>query len=103
MLYYVYLVYCGILLLCLIIVIIIILAVDSVVGGGCEGDYCDGVDTVDDAARVFLIILVVIWACIYVPITLIALECVYYGWKEMEHKDEKKEKEKAKDKKKKAE
>ena len=57
----------------------------------------------DDVARTFIIIVVVIWACIYIPITLIGLECMYYGWKEMEHKDEKKEKEKKKDKERKKE
>ena len=105
--YWSYVVYCVLLLLCLIIVIILILAVDSVIGetSECSSDrWCsDANSTVDDAARTFLLILVIVWAAIYIPITLIGLQIVYYGWKEQEHKKDKKEDDKEKDKKKKKE
>ena len=90
--YYAFLVYTILLFLSLIVVIILILAVDSVIGGkdsDCSGDdFCDGAhDAVDDAARFFLIIVVVIWAAIYVPITLIGLQITYWGWKESEYRE----------------
>ena len=105
--YYAFLVYTILLVLSLIVVIILILAVDSVIGtkdDECSDDrFCDDAHgAVDDAARVFLIILVCIWAGIYVPITLITLQIVKWGWKEQEYKKDKKEddKEEKKEKKK---
>ena len=96
--YWCYVIYCILLLLCLIIVVILILAVDSIVGTSdeCKNDrFCnDASGTVDDAARTFLLILVIIWAAIYVPITLIGLQIVYYGWKEQEYKEDKRDDEK---------
>ena len=75
--YYTYVVYCILQLLSLIISVILILAVDAVV----EKEECY-YDCVDDALRVYLLIAVIVWACIYIPITLICLQIVYWGWKE---------------------
>ena len=57
------------------------------------------------SARFFLILIVIIWAGIYVPITFIGLQITYWGWKEAEYKKDKREddKEEKKEKKKKKE
>ena len=105
--YWCYVIYCILLFICLIVVVIIILAVDSIVetSSECKSDrYCTSAsNTVDDAARTFLLILVIIWACIYVPITLVGLQIVYYGWKEQIYKDGKRDDEKKEKKEKKKE
>ena len=53
-----------------------------------------GDETLTDDERVGLLILVIIWACIYIPIGLIGLQILYWGWKEQEKRKERKEDEK---------
>ena len=69
--YYAYLVYCGILIISVIIVAILILTIDT------------GSGDLDDAAKWFLFYILIIWAIIYIPITLIGLQVVYWGWKQL--------------------
>ena len=68
LLYYCYLIYCIILVVSVIIVIILILTIDT------------GSGDIDDAAKWFLFYLLLVWACIFIPITLIGLQIVYWGW-----------------------
>ena len=83
-----------------VVVFILVLAVDDLVQEDCGGyDSCAG--AVDDAVRTWYMIVLIVWACIYCPIGLIGLQVVYWGWKEMETRPERKEKEAEKKKEKK--
>ena len=99
-LYISYIIFLIIELLLLIIVVILVLAVDDLVKEDCGGaSYC--ANSVDDALRTWYLIVVIVWACIYIPVGLIGLQICYWGWKEMETRDERKEKEHEKKKEKK--
>merc|ERR1712038_1477018 len=88
--YYAYIVYCVLLVLCLIAVVVLILLVD--LDDGSERSRWE--EDNEASIRGFLIAIVIIWAAIYIPITLVGLEVVYYGWKELLNKDDKKDKKK---------
>ena len=76
--YYAYVAYCIILLIWLLAVIVLIFAIDwSTVYISSEWE-----KSFSDAVHAGLIVLVIIWAFIYIPITLAGLEICYYGWKE---------------------
>ena len=108
-LYISYIIFLCIELLLLIIVVILVLAVDDLVSESCDSYssyyyssyYSSGCAGVDDALRTWYIIVLVVWACIYIPVGLIGLQIVYWGWKEQDTRGERKEKEaeKKKDKK----
>ena len=98
MIYKLYVAYCIILLIIWIIVLILVIAVDSITEDAIEdasyysyyyssysyGSYYNYSGSVDDAVKTLYIIVMIIWACIYFPITLIGLQIVYWGWKEQE-------------------
>ena len=111
-LYISYIIFLCLELLLLIVVVIIVLAVDDLFSESCS-DYSYGrysyyssyysstCDSVDDALRTWYIIVLVVWACIYIPIGLIGLQICYWGWKEQDTRGERKEKEAEKKKEKK--
>ena len=89
--YYAYIVYCVLLVICLILVIILSLVLDW--SELAEDDRRSGwEEDNENAIRGVLIAVVIIWAAIYIPVTLVGLEVVKYGWKEQEKKEDKKEK-----------
>lgn len=107
-LYIAYIIFLCVELLLFIIVVILVLAVDDLVEESCStyssyysSYYSSGCAGVDDALRTWYIIVLVVWACIYIPVGLIGLQIVYWGWKEQDTRGERKEKEaeKKKDKK----
>ena len=90
LLYISYIIFLIIELILLIVVVILVLAVDDLVQEDCDGySYCE--DAVDDALRTWYLIVVIVWACIYIPIGLIGLQIVYWGWKEQLERDERKD------------
>ena len=108
-LYISYIIFLCIELFLLIVVVILVLAVDDLVEESCStyssyysSYYYSGCSGVDDALRTWYIIVLVVWACIYIPIGLIGLQICYWGWKEQETRDERKDQEKEKKKEKKA-
>ena len=98
-LYISYIVFLILELLVLIAVVIIILAVDDLYTNDCSGyGNCE----VDDALRTWYLIVVIVWACIYIPVGLVGLQIVYWGWKEQVERGDRKDDEKDEKKKKKA-
>merc|ERR1740123_1331802 len=98
-LYLTYIIFLCVEALLFIIVFILVLAVDDLVSDGCDDNsyyYYSCTDTVDDALRTWYIIVLVVWACIYIPVGLIGLQIVYWGWKEMADRPARKEEEKQK-------
>jgi len=91
--YKTYVAYCIVLLIVFIVVIILILAVDDFTEDNSRrlrsrsyGSYSSSnySGDVQDGVKAVYIIILVIWALIYVPITLIGLQCTYWGWKQLE-------------------
>ena len=91
--YYTYIVYCILLVISLILVIVLIMALDW--SELSDDEYrSEWEEDNENAIRGVLIAVVIIWAAIYIPVTLVGLEVVYYGWREQEKKEDKKEKKK---------
>ena len=79
-LYISYIIFLCLEALLFVIVFILVLAVDDLVSESCSSysygyysNYYSGCDTVDDALRTWYIIVLVVWACIYIPVGLIGL------------------------------
>ena len=47
-------------------------------------EWVEGEEYNEDDLRYALLTCIIIWATIFIPVTLVGLKVVYYGWKEQE-------------------
>ena len=77
--YIVYNCYCFACLICFIAAFIAVWFIDEVLTAN------DGYESPDELRTAFVIFLI-LWACIFIPITLAGIQITHYGWKEQEFK-----------------
>ena len=83
--FHAYIVYCVLEVFSLFLTIVFILVLDW-------SEYASENGYNEDEIRGVMIVTVLICAAISIPVTLVGLEVVYYGWKEQDEKEDKKEK-----------